>query len=44
MVVEGIQTNIPLHRDMLGDTHFIKGGVSIHYLEQKLAQEQKKKK
>ena len=44
MVVEGIQTNIPLHRDMLGDTHFIKGGVSIHYLEQKLAQEEKKKK
>ncbi len=44
MVVEGNQTNIPLHRDMLGDTHFIKGGVSIHYLEQKLAQEEKKKK
>jgi acetyl-CoA carboxylase biotin carboxylase subunit len=44
MVVEGIQTNIALHRDMLGDTHFIKGGVSIHYLEQKLAQEEKKKK
>jgi len=44
MVVEGIQTNIPLHRDMLGDTNFIKGGVSIHYLEQKLAQEEKKKK
>jgi acetyl-CoA carboxylase biotin carboxylase subunit len=44
MVVEGIQTNIPLHRDLLGDTNFIKGGVSIHYLEQKLAQEEKKKK
>jgi acetyl-CoA carboxylase biotin carboxylase subunit len=43
MVVEGIQTNIPLHRDLLVDTHFIRGGVSIHYLEQKLAEEHKKK-
>jgi acetyl-CoA carboxylase biotin carboxylase subunit len=44
MVVEGIQTNIALHRDLLNDTRFVRGGVSIHYLEQKLAQEQKKKK
>jgi len=44
MVVEGILTNIPLHRELLNDTRFMKGGVSIHYLEQKLAQEQKKKK
>ena len=44
MVVEGILTNIPLHRDMLNDIRFLRGGVSIHYLEQKLAQEQKKKK
>ncbi|MDQ5847411.1 MAG: acetyl-CoA carboxylase biotin carboxylase subunit [Pseudomonadota bacterium] len=44
MVVEGIQTNIPLHRELLNDTRFLRGGVSIHYLEQKLAQEQKKKK
>ena len=44
MVVEGIQTNIPLHRELLNDTGFTRGGVSIHYLEQKLAQEQKKKK
>jgi len=44
MVVEGIQTNLPLQRDLLNDTRFIRGGVSIHYLEQKLAQEQKKKK
>src|SRR6202521_829147 len=43
MVVEGIQTNIPLHRDLLVDTHFLRGGVSIHYLEQKLAEEHKKK-
>ena len=44
MVVEGILTNIPLHRELLNDTRFMRGGVSIHYLEQKLAQEQKKKK
>ena len=44
MVVEGILTNLPLHRDLLNDTRFIRGGVSIHYLEQKLAQEQKKKR
>ena len=43
MVVEGIQTNIPLHRDLLNDTRFLRGGVSIHYLEQKLAGENKKK-
>jgi len=44
MVVEGILTNIPLHRELLNDRGFMRGGVSIHYLEQKLAQEQKKKK
>lgn len=38
MVVEGIETNIPLHRDLLRDAHFVAGGGSIHYLEQKLAQ------
>ena len=44
MVVEGILTNIPLHRELMNDTRFMRGGVSIHYLEQKLAQEQTKKK
>jgi len=44
MVVEGILTNIPLHRELLDDTRFLRGGVSIHYLEQKLAQEHAKKK
>ena len=37
MVVEGIQTNLPLHRLMMDDTNFMAGGTSIHYLEQKLA-------
>ena len=38
MVVEGIQTNLPLHRDLLADSSFVAGGTSIHYLENKLAQ------
>jgi len=38
MVVQGIETNIPLHQDLLNDTRFLRGGTSIHYLEQKLAQ------
>ena len=41
MAVEGIQTNIPLHQELLLDNRIIKGGVSIHYLEQKLAQQKK---
>ncbi|HEX2332557.1 MAG TPA: acetyl-CoA carboxylase biotin carboxylase subunit [Burkholderiales bacterium] len=44
MVVEGIQTNIELHRELLNDTRVLRGGVSIHYLEQKLAQQEKKRK
>ena len=44
MVVEGISTNLPLHRELLNDTRFLRGGVSIHYLEQKLAQAAEKKK
>src|SRR5688572_1810026 len=43
-VIEGIQTNIPLHLDLLHDNRFLRGGTSIHYLERKLADEQKKKK
>jgi acetyl-CoA carboxylase biotin carboxylase subunit len=36
MVVEGIKTNIPLHQELLSDATILKGGFSIHYLEQKL--------
>jgi acetyl-CoA carboxylase biotin carboxylase subunit len=37
IVVEGIKSNIPLHRDtILTDTAFNEGGVDIHYLEKKL--------
>ncbi|WP_281071535.1 acetyl-CoA carboxylase biotin carboxylase subunit [Succinivibrio dextrinosolvens] len=36
LVLEGIKTNIPLHEDLLNDPVEIKGGASIHYLEEKL--------
>jgi len=38
MVVEGILTNLPLHRELFTDSSFEAGGTSIHYLESKLAQ------
>ena len=37
MVVEGIRTNIPLHQDLMIDEKFVRGGTSIHYLEERLA-------
>ena len=37
MAVEGIKTNLPLHRELMADTKFVEGGTSIHYLEHKLA-------
>ena len=36
MVVDGIKTNIPLHREIMKDGAFIRGGANIHYLEKKL--------
>ena len=36
IVIDGIKTNIPLHRDLVRDKGFCKGGVNIHYLEKKL--------
>ena len=41
MGVEGIDTNIPLHQELMLDAAFINGGTSIHYLEQKLAERAK---
>ena len=40
-VVEGIKTNIPLHRELMVDGKFVEGGTNIHYLEQWLAQRNK---
>ena len=36
ILIEGINTNIPLHRDLVNDKEFQKGCVTIHYLEKKL--------
>ncbi|MBU6470109.1 MAG: acetyl-CoA carboxylase biotin carboxylase subunit [Gammaproteobacteria bacterium] len=35
-LVEGINTNIPLHQELFNDSAFIAGGTNIHYLEKKL--------
>lgn len=37
MIIEGVHSNIALHRELMEDARFIEGGTSIHYLEQKLA-------
>jgi acetyl-CoA carboxylase biotin carboxylase subunit len=37
MAVAGIKTNIPLHQELMLDSRFLKGGTSIHYLEERLA-------
>ena len=36
-VVEGIKTNVPLHRELMVDAKFMEGGTNIHYLEGWLA-------
>ncbi len=36
LVIDGIKTNAPLHRRILGDARFISGGTDIHYLEKQL--------
>ena len=38
MNIEGIKTNLPLHRAFVSDPQFITGGVDIHYLESWLKQ------
>jgi len=40
MVVEGIQTNIPLHRELMLDSGFLDGSANIHYLEKRLEAKQ----
>jgi acetyl-CoA carboxylase, biotin carboxylase subunit len=36
IVIDGINTNLQLHRDILDDAAFQAGGIDIHYLERKL--------
>jgi len=40
-VIEGIKTNIALHREILVDANFEAGGTNIHYLEAWLAQRER---
>ena len=37
ILIEGIKTNIPMHRDFMKDPNFVQGGTNIHYLEEKLS-------
>lgn len=39
LVISGIKTNVPLQQWLVIDPAFAKGGVNIHYLEHKLAEE-----
>ncbi len=39
--VEGITTNIPLHRELMVDAKFMDGGTNIHYLEEWLSKHQR---
>ncbi|MCX7123352.1 MAG: acetyl-CoA carboxylase biotin carboxylase subunit [Gammaproteobacteria bacterium] len=36
LVIEGIKTNIALHKRILNDPGFVKGGTNIHYLENEI--------
>lgn len=36
-VIDGVKTLIPLHSELMKDAAFEQGGMSIHYLEEKLA-------
>ncbi|SIT12279.1 acetyl-CoA carboxylase biotin carboxylase subunit [Paracoccus saliphilus] len=41
MRIEGVASNLPLHRELLADPGFREGGVSIHHLENWLAAREK---
>jgi acetyl-CoA carboxylase, biotin carboxylase subunit len=41
MIVEGIQTNLPLHQELLNDAAFMRGGINIHFLEDRMAAQKK---
>jgi acetyl-CoA carboxylase biotin carboxylase subunit len=38
IAIEGIKTNVPLHRELMVDANFETGGTNIHYLESWLEQ------
>jgi acetyl-CoA carboxylase biotin carboxylase subunit len=41
MAIEGIQTNLSLHQELLNDAAFVNGGISIHFLEERMAAQKK---
>ena len=40
-VIEGISSNVPLHRELMVDAKFMEGGTNIHYLEKWLSEHQR---
>ena len=40
MVLNGVNTNVPLHKWLLRDRGIVRGGFNIHYLEKRLEQRQ----
>ena len=38
LVLDGIRTNVPLHKWLLWDPGFLRGGFNIHYLEKRLVE------
>ena len=41
VIVDGIATNIPLHREIMSDAAFQAGGTNIHYLEKRMSAKKK---
>ncbi len=41
LVIDGIKTNIDLHKELVNDSEVRIGGINIHYLESKLAERDK---
>lgn len=39
LVIDGILTNVPLHRELMLDSKFVEGGTNIHYLEHRLEEQ-----
>lgn len=39
IVIEGIETTVPLHQEFLDDTEFAAGGIDIHYLQRFLSEQ-----
>ena len=44
LIIEGIKTNAPLHRELMEDPTFVAGGFSIHYLEERMAKQSERRK